>query len=71
MCCQVRRADHSSRGVLPTMVRRCVLFRNFLSEEALAHWGLSRQIKKKRESRLMVCDSLVSVVTRLREGRLG
>ena len=44
--CQVEvsgRADHSSRGVLPTVVRRCVWSRKLVNEEALAHWGLSRQ----------------------------
>jgi hypothetical protein len=35
----LRRADHSSRGVLPTAVRRCVWSRNLVNEEALAHWG--------------------------------
>ena len=35
----LRRADHSSRGVLPTMVRRCVWSRNLVNEEAMAHWG--------------------------------
>jgi hypothetical protein len=40
-------ADHSSRGVLPTVVRRCVWSRNLKNEEALAHWGLSRQKQKK------------------------
>ena len=39
----MRRADHSSRGVLPTVVRRCVCSRNLVNEEALAHCGLSRQ----------------------------
>jgi len=39
----VRRADHSSRGVLPTVVRRCVWSRNLMNEETSAHWGLSRQ----------------------------
>jgi len=34
----LRRDDHSSRGVLPTVVRRCVLSRN-VSEEALTQWG--------------------------------
>jgi len=34
-----RRTDHSSRGVLPTVVRRCVWFRNLVNEEALTHWG--------------------------------
>jgi len=39
-CCvlSLQRADHSSRGVLPTVVRR-VLSRNVVNEEALAHWG--------------------------------
>jgi len=36
----LRRADHSSRGVLPTMVRRCVRSRDLVNEEAMAHWGL-------------------------------
>jgi len=42
----LRRANHSSRGVLPTVVRRCVLSRNLVNEEALARWGLLCQIKK-------------------------
>jgi hypothetical protein len=39
----LRRADHSSRGVLPTVMSRCVWSRNLVNEEAMAHWGLSRQ----------------------------
>jgi hypothetical protein len=39
----LRRADHSSRGVLPTVMCLSVLSRNLVNEEALAHWGLSRQ----------------------------
>ena len=40
-CCVVRQrslrwADHSSRGVLPTVVRRCVWSRNLKNEEAMA-----------------------------------
>jgi len=31
----VRGADHSSRGVPPTVVRRCVLSRNLKNEEAV------------------------------------
>jgi len=38
----LRRADYSSRGVLPTVVRRCVWSRNLVNE-AMAHWELSRQ----------------------------
>jgi len=34
----LRRADHS-RGVLPTVVRRCVWSKNLVNEEASAHWG--------------------------------
>ena len=30
------------------MVRRYVRSRNLVNEEALAHWGLLRQIKKKK-----------------------
>jgi len=38
-CCVLsgRRTDHSFRGVLPTVVRRCVWSRNLVSEEAKAH----------------------------------
>ena len=39
----LRRADHSSRRVLPTVVYRCVWCRNVVKEETLAQWGLSRQ----------------------------
>jgi len=35
----LRRADHSPRGVLSTVVLRCVWSRNLVNEEALAHWG--------------------------------
>jgi len=43
----LRRADHSTRGDLPNVVRRWVWSRNLVNEEALDHWGLVRQIKKK------------------------
>jgi hypothetical protein len=36
----LRRADHSSRGIIPTAMRRRVLSRNLVNEEALAHRGL-------------------------------
>ena len=38
VCCQrsLRRTDHSSRGVLPTVARRCVSSRNLVREEAIA-----------------------------------
>jgi len=41
--------DHSSRGVLPTVVRPCVWSRNLVNEEALAHWGLSRQKQTNKQ----------------------
>ena len=44
VCCQVlRRTDPSSRGVIPTVVRRRVWSRNLVNEEALANWGMLRQ----------------------------
>jgi len=54
----LRRADHSSRGVLPTVVRRCVWSRNLVNEETLAHWGLSRQ---KKERKLTHCPAYATV----------
>jgi hypothetical protein len=38
----LRRADHSSRRILPTVVCRCVWSWNLVNEVALAHWGLVR-----------------------------
>jgi len=35
----LRRADHLSRGVLPTVGRRCARSRNLVNEEALAPPG--------------------------------
>ena len=43
----LRRADHSSKGVLPIAVRRCVWSRNLVNEEVLAHWGLLRPKQTK------------------------
>jgi hypothetical protein len=40
------RADHSSRGVLPTMVRRCVWSRNLVNEEGLNLWGGGAVVSK-------------------------
>jgi hypothetical protein len=44
----LRRADHSSRGVLPTVARRvCVCdLENLVNEEAIARVGPQRHIKK-------------------------
>jgi hypothetical protein len=38
----LRRADHSSTGVLLTLVRRCVFCRNVKNDEALARVGPQR-----------------------------
>jgi len=38
--------DHSSREVLPTVVRRCVLSRNLKNEKAMARIGPQRSRKK-------------------------
>ena len=52
VCCEccvlsaLRRADHSSRGVLPTVVRRCVWSRNLKNEEAMTRVGSQRHKKK-------------------------
>jgi hypothetical protein len=42
----LRRADHSSRGVLPTVVRRCVWSRNLKNEEAMTRVRSQRQKNK-------------------------
>jgi hypothetical protein len=39
----------SSRGVLPTVVRRCVSSRNLVNDEALAHWGGFRAKNKQNK----------------------
>jgi len=41
----LRRADHSSREVLPTAVLRCMWYRNLKNEEAMASVGSQRQKK--------------------------
>jgi len=43
----VLRADHSSRGVLPTVMRLCVWSRNLKNEEAMARVGPQRHRGKK------------------------
>ena len=44
----LRRADHSSRGAISTVVRMCVWSRNLVNEEAVAHLGLLRQKQTKQ-----------------------
>jgi len=43
----LRRADHSRRGVLPTVVRRCVWSRNLKNEEVMTRVGSQRHKKKR------------------------
>jgi hypothetical protein len=47
----MQRADHSSKGVIPTVVRR-VWSINLVNQEALAHWGLSRQKQTNKQTRV-------------------
>jgi hypothetical protein len=41
----MRRADPSSRGVLPIVMRRCVRSSNLVNEEVMTHWGVLRKKK--------------------------
>jgi hypothetical protein len=53
VCCQVEVSATSWSLVqrsLPTVVRRCVWYRNLVNEEALAHWRQSRQKQTKNYS---------------------
>ena len=72
-CCvlfgrRLRRADHASRGVLPTVLRRCVWSRNLVNEEALAHWRLSRQKQTNKQTNKLFLESSssVSIMTKVR-----
>ena len=59
-----RLADHSSRGVLPTVVRRCVWSRNQVNEEAMAHWGMSHQKQTNKLYSIVGRDNSVGTATR-------
>jgi hypothetical protein len=45
----LRRTDHSSGGVLPTVARRVCDLENLVNEEAIAPVGLQRHVKKRRK----------------------
>ena len=45
----MRRADHSSRGVIPTVMRRRVWSRNLKNEEDTARFGPQRHRKRKKD----------------------
>jgi len=59
-CCMLlgrgllRRADHSSRGVLPTVMRRCVWSRNLVNVEAMAHWGAVAPKTYKQTNKIFI-----------------
>jgi len=55
----LRRADHSSRGVLPTVVRRCVWSRNIKNEEAVTRVGSQRHSKKKMMVWIIIMNILL------------
>jgi len=46
--CQVEVCATGWSLVQPTVVRRWVWSRKFVNEKAMAHWGLWRQIKKRK-----------------------
>jgi hypothetical protein len=50
-------ADHSSRGVLPTVVRRCVWSRNLKNEEAMTRVGSQRHSQKKKK---ILCEIVLT-----------
>jgi len=54
----LRRADHSSREVIPTVTRRCVWSRNLVNEEAMVHWVLSVQ----KQTKILVFISCTSII---------
>jgi len=47
----LRQTDHSSRGVLLTVMRHCVWSRNLKNEETMPCAGLQRHEKKKKKKR--------------------
>ena len=53
---------HSSRGVLPTVVRGCVWSRNLVIEEALAHWRLSRLPPPKKKKHFHLARRLSCMI---------
>jgi hypothetical protein len=57
------RADHSPRGGLPAVVRRCVWSGNLVNEKVVAHWGggLSRQKQTKSLNFIILSSKLEDV----------
>jgi hypothetical protein len=54
----LRRADHSSRGVLPTAARRCVLSRNLADEENIVRVGLQSKRKNNNNIETRIAQSV-------------
>jgi hypothetical protein len=54
----LRRADHSSRGVLPTIVRRCVWPRNLKNEEAM---NCVRSQRHKKKFVQLICRMFITI----------
>ena len=63
----LRRADHSPRGVLPTVARRCVWSRNLVKEEAMAHWGTIAPKTNKQTKDIVLMARRWKFVLRARE----
>jgi hypothetical protein len=63
-----RRADHSSRGVLPIVVRRCVWCRSLVNEEPLPRWELSRQKQTNKMFKSVDCICVVQTKASATEG---
>jgi hypothetical protein len=55
-----RRADPTSRGVLPTVVNRCVWSRNIKNEAALVLVGLLHQLGRRREGIILLFHTHVT-----------
>jgi len=50
VCCQVEVSDHSSIGVLPTVLRRFVWSGNLMNEETLTRIGSQERKKEKKKT---------------------
>ena len=62
----LRRADHSSRGVLPTVVRRFVWSRDLVNEEVLAHWGTVAPKTNKPTSKYLKYEGTYNFVGKIK-----
>jgi hypothetical protein len=58
----LRRTDHSSREGLPTVMRRCVWYRNLKNREATVHVGPQRHRKKKKFKLIVIYLNIIFCV---------